>query len=139
MRILAVDPGRKRIGIALSDPTSTIASPLMVLNHVSRVVDAAMIAALAKEHGVGKIIVGQSLDVEGQPNVEGRSAARLAASIRTQTDLPVLLWDESYSTQQAQQAQLVLGSPKKKRQGHLDDLAAAVILQSYLDAQIKDE
>lgn len=139
MRILAVDPGQKRIGIALSDPTSTIANPLIVFDHVSRVVDAAEIVGLAKEHGAGKIIVGQSLDEEGQPTMEGRSAARLAGAIRTQSDLPVLLWDESYSTQQARQTRLVLGYPRQKRQGHLDDLAAAVILQSYLDAQIKDE
>ena len=139
MRILAVDPGRKRIGIAFSDPTSTIASPLILIDHVSRVVDAATIAEIAKEHEAGKIIVGQSLDVEGQPTLEGRSAARLAASIRSQIDIPVILWDESYSTQQARQARLALGSPKRKRQGHLDELAAAVILQSYLDAHIEDK
>ena len=139
MRILAVDPGQKRIGIALSDPTSTIASPLLVIEHISRVVDAAQIAELAKEHGAERIIVGQSLDDEGQPTLEGRSAARLAAAIRSQIDLPVFLWDESFSTQQARQARLALDSPSRKRQGHLDDLAAAVILQSYLDAQIKDE
>lgn len=138
MRIIAVDPGSKRLGIALSDPTSTIASPLTVINHVSRLVDAATIAELAQEHGAGKIIVGQSFDEHGQPTLEGRSAARLAASIGSQTDIPVLLWDESYSTHRARQARLTLGSPKRKRQGHLDDLAAAVILQSFLDAQIKD-
>jgi putative Holliday junction resolvase len=50
-----------------------------------------------------------------------------------------LLWDESYSTHQARQARLSLGSPKRKRQGHLDDLAATVILQSFLDAHFKEE
>ena len=139
MRILAIDPGSKRIGIALSDPTGTIASPLKVVNHVSRSIDAATIAALAQEHGAEKIIVGQSLDDEGKTPVQGRSAARLSAAIRSQTDLPVLLWDESYSTQQARKSQLTLGYPKRKRQGHLDDLAAAAILQSFLDTQIKDE
>jgi putative Holliday junction resolvase len=62
MRILAVDPGSKRIGIALSDPTGTIASPLKVVNHISRPIDAATIAALAQEYEAEKIIVGQSLD-----------------------------------------------------------------------------
>jgi putative Holliday junction resolvase len=139
MRILAVDPGSKRIGIALSDPTGTIASPLKVVNHISRPIDAATIAALAQEYEAEKIIVGQSLDEEGKPTVQGRSAARLSAAIRSQTDLPVLLWDESHSTQQARQSQLTLGTPKRKRQGHVDDLAAAAILQSFLDTQIKDE
>jgi putative Holliday junction resolvase len=139
MRILAVDPGSKRIGIALSDPTGTIASPLKVVNHISRPIDAATIASLAQEYDAEKIIVGQSLDEEGKPTVQGRSAARLSAAIRSQTDLPVLLWDESHSTQQARQSQLTLGTPKRKRQGHVDDLAAAAILQSFLDTQIKDE
>ena len=139
MRILAVDPGSKRIGIALSDPTGTIASPLKVVNHISRPIDAATIAALAQEYEAEKIIVGQSLDEEGKPTVQGRSAARLSAAIRSQTDLPVSLWDESHSTQQARQSQLTLGTPKRKRQGHVDDLAAAAILQSFLDTQIKDE
>lgn len=139
MRILAVDPGSKRIGVALSDPTGTIASPLKVVNHISRPIDAATIASLAQEYDAEKIIVGQSLDEEGKPTVQGRSAARLSAAIRSQTDLPVLLWDESHSTQQARQSQLTLGTPKRKRQGHVDDLAAAAILQSFLDTQIKDE
>lgn len=139
MRILAVDPGSKRIGIALSDPTGTIASPLKVVNHISRPIDAATIAALAQEYEAEKIIVGQSLDEEDKPTVQGRSAARLSAAIRSQTDLPVLLWDESHSTQQARQSQLTLGTPKRKRQGHVDDLAAAAILQSFLDTQIEDE
>jgi len=135
MRILAVDPGSKNLGIAISDPSGTIASPLTVLKHISRAVNAAAIAGIAKEQGAMKIVVGQSLDEEGQPTFEGRRAARLAAEIRTQTDIAVVLWDESFSTAAARQAQIALGSPLHKRQGHLDDLAATVILQSFLDAQ----
>jgi putative Holliday junction resolvase len=134
MRILAVDPGEKRIGIAISDPTGTIANPLTVLKHISRPIDAASIAQLAQEHDAGRIVVGQSLDVDGEPTVSGRRAARLAAAIRGQTDLPVELWDESGSTQEARAARIALGSPRHKRGWHLDELAATVILQSYLDA-----
>jgi len=133
MRILAVDPGAKRIGIAISDPSGTIANPLTVLKHVSRPVDAAAIAQLAAEMQVGLIVVGQAIDEEGMPTVQGRSAARLAAAIRQQTDIPVVLWDESDSTIAARQARLALNVPRRKRSGHLDELAAAYILQSYLD------
>lgn len=133
MRILAVDPGAKRIGIAISDPSGTIANPLTVLKHVSRPVDAAAIAQLAAEMAVGLIVVGQAIDEEGMPTVQGRSAARLAAAIRQQTDIPVVLWDESDSTIAARQARLALNAPRRKRSGHLDDLAAAYILQTYLD------
>lgn len=138
MRILAVDPGARRIGVAISDPTGTVANPLTVVEHVSRPVDAATIAQLAGEHGVGLIVVGQSLDDDGQPTFEGRRAARLAAAIRNQSGLPVELWDESFSTRDARAASLALDTRRHRRMrrkhSHLDELAAIVILQSYLDA-----
>ena len=136
MRILCIDPGDKNIGVALSDPSATIANPLTVIQHVSRQIDAATIAGLARENGVEKIIVGQSLDVDGKPSFQGRKAARLATAIRTQTQIPVELWDEGYSTQTARSAQIVMGTHRAKRSGHLDELAATVILQSYLDRDL---
>lgn len=135
MRVLAIDPGEKRIGIAISDPTGTIASPVMVIKHNSRQVDAAAIVKLALENEVGTIIVGQSLDEEGLPTHEGRRSGRLAEAIQSQTSLPVILWDESGSTQEARAARIAMGVSRRKRRGHQDDLAAAIILQSYLDTQ----
>jgi putative Holliday junction resolvase len=135
MRILAVDPGEKRIGIALSDPTATIANPLTVIQHVSRALDAATVAQLAQDNQVGLIVVGEALDENSEPTPQSRRARRLAAAIRSQTDQPVVLWDESGSTQAARAARLAMGVTRRKRSGHLDDLAATVILQSYLDAQ----
>ena len=135
MRILGIDPGDKNIGVALSDTTGTIANPLTVVQHVSRPINAATIAGLARENEAVKIIVGQSLDLEGKPNFQGRKAARLAAAIRTQTEIPVELWDEAYSTQDAKAARIQMGSTRAKRRGHLDELAATVILQSYLDGR----
>jgi putative Holliday junction resolvase len=136
MRVLAVDPGEKRIGIALSDPTGMIANPLTVLKHVSRALDAATIAQLAQEHEAGRIIVGQALDDENQPTVQSRGAYRLAAAIRSQTAIPVELWDETGSTQAAQAAGIALGVSRRRRRGHLDDIAATYILQTYLDAHL---
>ena len=134
MRILAVDHGEKRIGLALSDPTGTIASPLTVIAHVARVVDAAQVAALAAEREAGLIVVGQSFDEDGLPNAAGRAAARFAETLRAQTSLPVEMWDESFSTFDARASRIELGVSRKKRTGHQDALAAAVILQSYLEA-----
>ena len=137
MRVLAIDPGEKRIGVAFSDPTGTIANPLTVLPHISRLVDAASIAELARQHQAGLIVVGQALDEDNQPTLQSRRAAHLAAAIRTQAALPVELWDESDSTQAARAAHIALGASRRKRSGkraHLDDLAATYILQSYLDA-----
>lgn len=135
MRTLAIDPGEKRIGIAISDPTGTIANPLTVLKHVSRAIDAAAIAQLAEEHGAGLIVIGQNLDSDGEPTLQSRMAGHLAEAIRMQTVLPVEMWDESGSTKTAQAARIAMGVRKRKRRGHMDDLAAAVILQSYLDAK----
>jgi putative holliday junction resolvase len=133
-RIIAVDPGDKRIGLALSDPMGIIASPLMVMQHVSRQIDAATIAQYAQENLAIKIIVGQALDENGLPGPQARKAGRLAEAVRLQTSIPVELWDESGSTQIARSARIAMGVSRKKRQGHMDELAAAVILQSYLDA-----
>jgi putative Holliday junction resolvase len=133
MRIIAVDPGEKKIGLAISDPTGTIANPLQVLSHVSRAIDAALIAQIAAECNAQKIIVGQALGIDNQPTHQSRRSARLAAAIRAQTSLPVELWDETGSTQAAYQARYAIGARQSKRVGHLDDLAATYILQTYLD------
>jgi putative holliday junction resolvase len=134
MRILAVDHGAKRIGLALSDSTATIASPLKVVEHVSRRIDAAQVAELASQNDVVLIVVGQSYDEEGKPNPAGRSAGRFAEELKNQTNIPVELWDESHSTQIARAARIELGVSRKKRAGHQDEFAAVVILQSYLEA-----
>jgi len=133
MRILAIDPGEKNIGLAISDPTGTIANPLTVLKHVSRVKDASAIVQIAIQHDVGLIVVGQSVDVEGSPTVQSRRAARLYGVIKSQTTIPVILWDESGSTQAARAARLAMGAIRRKRGGHLDDLAATYTLQDYLN------
>jgi putative holliday junction resolvase len=134
MRILAVDPGEKRLGLAISDPTATIANPLMVLKHVARPVDAAEIARVAQEQGAVKIVIGQALDDEGNPTPQSRRADKLAKALAQQTEIPIQMWDESGSTQLARAARIAMGASRRKRRGHLDDLAAAVILQSYLDS-----
>jgi len=133
MRILAVDHGEKRIGLAISDSTGTIANPLKVIEHVSRVIDAAQVADISAQNQVKLIIIGQSFDEEGKPNLAGRRAARFAEALKTQTQIPIMMWDESFSTQSARAARIEMGASRKKRAGHLDELAATIILQSYLD------
>lgn len=137
-RILAVDPGIKRIGLAISDPTQTIANPLAVIQHVARAVDAAQIAQIAAEQQAVKIIIGCPLDPDGLAGPAARSAIRLVEAVRSQTETPVDLWDESGSTQAARQARIAMGVSRRQRSGHLDEIAATVILQSYLDAQLEE-
>ena len=137
MRILAVDHGEKRIGLALSDPTATIASPFKVIEHISRTLDAAQVANLAAENEVGLLVIGQSFDEEGKPNLAGRRAAKFADALKAQTEIPVVLWDESFSTQDARATRIEMGVSRKKRAGHLDELAAVMILKSYIESQIQ--
>ena len=134
MRILAVDHGEKHIGLALSDPTATIASPFKVITHVSRLMDAAQVANLAAENDAALIVIGQSFDEEGLPNLAGRRAAKFAEALKEQTQIPVILWDESFSTHEARATRIEMGVSRKKRAGHMDELAAVMILKSYLDA-----
>jgi len=135
MRILAIDHGEKRIGLALSDPTQTIASPLKVIKHVSRMIDAAQVAEIANQNDVELIIIGQSLDEDGKPNMAGRRAGRFADELKNQTNIPIEMVDESFSTQIARAARIELGVSRKKRAGHQDEYAAVVILQNYLETK----
>ena len=135
MKILAVDHGEKRIGVAISDTTATIATPLKVVEHISRAIDAAQVADLAAQNNVALIVIGQSFDDEGNPNPAGRRAGRFAEELKNQTDVPVELWDESFSTRDARSARIELGVSRKKRAGHQDAFAAVLILQSYLESK----
>lgn len=132
MKILAIDPGDKRIGLAISDPTGTLARPLTVLKHVSREKDAEKIAEIAQQEAVKLIVVGWALDSIGEVGPQARKSERLADVIRQKSTLTVKMWDESITTQRARDSRIQLGVSRKKRKGHLDDLAASILLQDYL-------
>jgi len=133
-RIMAVDPGDERIGIAISDLTRTIANPLTIINHIQRMKDAQNILLLAVENQVGLIVIGQALFSNGEPNPSGRKAARLAETIKEISDIPVVLWDEHESTKLARIAGKEMRLKKKRQKTHLDDIAATIILQTFLDS-----
>ncbi|MEX2143038.1 MAG: Holliday junction resolvase RuvX [Anaerolineales bacterium] len=133
MRILAVDPGEVRIGLALSDATGTLARPLEILKHETRDKDVMRIAAVAAEQAAEFIVVGYALNEHGRPTRSGRKAEQLARSLRGATGLEVELVEESFSTSEVHQARIELGITKKKRGTPADAEAAARILQGYLD------
>lgn len=133
MKILAVDYGQKNIGLASGDSTLRLSHPLTVLPHISRPADCAAVLAQAAAQGAEKIIVGASYDEAGQPNLAGRQAIHFAETLRTQTALPVELWDETLTTQDARAARLASGARRKDRAGHLDAVAAALLLLDYLE------
>jgi len=131
-KLLAVDYGRRFIGLATSDALGMIASPLGVIERRSRQEDFARIAAAVAETGAREIICGVPLpppDHEGpsQADTVRRWAGRLAAAV----SVPVRLWDETLTSEEA--AHLLMESDGRRRK-RIDDAAAAVMLQSYLDA-----
>lgn len=127
-RILAVDPGDKRHGLAISDSSRLIARPLSVLEHTSRSADVREIILTAEKHEASTILVGIPYDSDGNPGPQARKALRLVEALCETTSIPILTWDESGSTQAALQI--------RKADQLLDARAAAVILQEYLNAQI---
>ena len=135
MKILAVDPGDARIGLAISDESDLLARPLTTLKHISRAENAARIAKLAEEQQCGLIIVGTPLDSEGLVGPSARSSLKLVEALKSVTSILVEAWDESGSSRQADQLALALGASRKKRSAPKDHLAAAIILQDFLDAR----
>ena len=132
-RILAIDWGAKRIGIAISDETQTLARPLKVIASRSRIENAVRIQEIANAQKIDDLIIGVTYDQNGELSPTGRRAARLAEVLQTNTSLIVELVDESHSTKMAKNYKVVAGESRNKRKGHLDAEAAAVFLQDYLD------
>jgi len=134
MKVLAVDPGDKRLGLAISDPTGTISRPLCVIEHEARAMDAQKIVKIAEQESVRLIVIGWALDSEGEVGYRARKSKRLADAVQDLTDVPVRMWDESGTTQAAIQSRIDMGVGRKNRQGHLDDVAASILLQDFLIA-----
>jgi putative Holliday junction resolvase len=132
--VLAVDWGSRRLGLAVSDPTRTLARPLCVIEHTSRLKDAARILMIAEENKVGSIIIGVNYDDQFEPTFSGRSAMRLLKEIQSKTSIAIIPWNEAGSTRAAVASRLKLGIARKKRKGHHDSIAAAFILQDFLDS-----
>ena len=128
-RILAVDYGRRRIGLAISDEMRLTAQPLGTLVRTNRRDDLRRLRELARKHGVARILVGHPVHLDGTQSEMAEEAARFAARIEKELGLPVELADERLSSWEAEQ---VLAAAGKKRRRSLDDVAAAVILRDYL-------
>ena len=139
MRVMALDVGHKRIGVALSDPGQVLASSLQVIERKGQQRDLATVVQLVREHEVGKIIVGFPLSLDGTVGQQARVVERYAALLEKKLgdlslDVPVVLWDERLSTVAADRLMAEAGRKGRERRERIDAVAAAVILQDYLDA-----
>jgi putative Holliday junction resolvase len=133
--MLGVDPGARRIGLAVSDDDGEIASPHATVDVQSRERAARDVAEAAAKLEVTKIVVGLPLRLDGSESDSSRRARALAEQLRSLTRLDVVLWDERLSSRAAERALREAGVRGSKRKQHVDRVAAALILQSYLDAQ----
>jgi len=133
VRTLAVDPGTKRVGIALSDPTGTIAQALTTIAAVPVESLAARLADIASEQGAGRVVVGLPRRMDGSYGPEAKAARELADGIRKASGLPVELVDERLTTVAAERSLLEGGVRRAKRRESIDRVAATMLLQSHLD------
>ena len=136
MRILAIDPGEKRIGVAISDPEGYLARPLTIIIHISRYKDAEIIINIARENECDLILVGQALDLSGLAGYRARSSQRLADAIISLTEMDVILWDESNTTAKVMEIDLLTKRSRKKRANYKDARAAAILLNDFLVSDI---
>jgi len=132
MRTLGVDLGSVRVGVALSDPTGTLASPLAVLPRSARLLD--QLAALAAEHEVDAVVVGLPRSLDGQERKAAKAARAEAGVLATRLSVPVHLQDERLSTVAAHAGLTAAGRTARQRRGSVDASAAAVLLQSWLES-----
>jgi len=136
MKVLALDVGERRIGVALSDPSGVVARGLTVIRRTDLPADLAAVRRLVEEAGAGRILVGLPLNMDG---TEGEMARRVRGfAIRLESALEggggeVLLWDERLSTEEAEEELRRRGLGWKERKEVVDQVAAAAILQEYLD------
>jgi len=132
MRLMGLDLGERRIGVAVSDPSRVLARGIEVIERRSVEKDLEAIARLAEEYEVEAVVVGYPRRLNGTAGEEAKKAEAFAAQIEAHLRLPVILWDERLSTVRAIRA-LAEGGKRKRRLG-IDAVAAVVILQDYLDS-----
>jgi putative holliday junction resolvase len=132
-RVLAVDPGSRRIGLALSDEARILASPLGTLEAEPAATLAERLAAVAKEVGAVELVVGLPRNLDGGSGDAAASARSLVDRLKRSTRLPVSLQDERLSSVAAERHLVGQGVRREKRKGLVDQLAATLILESFLE------
>jgi putative Holliday junction resolvase len=137
MRALALDVGSKTIGLALTDEAMIAAHPLSVLRRVGNSGDANAILTVVREHGVTDVVVGMPFELSGKIGHRARRVQSFVAALRSALPADVQLHeqDERFTTAEAERVLIAADLSRSKRRGVIDQQAAALILQAWLDAQ----
>ena len=133
MRILAIDPGTVRLGLALSDPSGTIALPLSVLIRRSEAEDLEALTELVERQEVGLIVIGLPRLMNGRLDAAAEQAQAFGAQVARATGRPVAYWDERLTSVAAERYLIEQGKRRGKRRQEIDRMAATLLLQGYLD------
>jgi putative pre-16S rRNA nuclease len=133
LRILAIDPGTVRLGLALSDPSGTIAQPLSVLKRRSPSEDYQALAVIVEEHGVEQIVVGLPRLMNGTLDTAAKQAQEFGEEVARFTRRPVAYWDERLTSVAAERYLIAQGKRRAQRRADIDRMAATLLLQGYLD------
>ncbi|NGZ10901.1 MAG: Holliday junction resolvase RuvX [Nitrospira sp. LK70] len=134
-RILALDYGTKRIGIALSDELGWTAQPLETFERKTLDRDVAHVAALVETHAVERVVLGLPLQLDGREGPAVHAMGEFVAKLEAGLSVPVIRWDERMTTKAAETLLIAADVSRKKRKGIVDRIAAAILLRSYLEAQ----
>jgi putative Holliday junction resolvase len=130
---LCLDLGEKRIGMASGNLEARLATPIGVFEHKSRKSDIEIILQTISKYTITDVVIGISYQEDGTPNSMGRHSLSFGSDLEKATSIQVTYWDEALSTRTAKELRLETGAGMKKRQGHQDAVAAAVILQSFFE------
>jgi len=134
-RVLALDFGSRRIGVAVSDPLGITAQQLSAIRREGDRKDLEAIAVVAREYGVETVVIGLPLLPGGTEGTQAAKARAFALKVHERLGLPVVPWDERFTTAQAERHLIEVGMRREKRKEVRDSLAAALLLQSALDAR----
>ena len=134
MRLLGIDPGQKRIGLAIAEPETRIALPHRTLERQSLNAAVATICEIIREKGVDAVVIGHPLRLDGTRVIAARRAEEFAKKIRGESGVEAHLWDERYSSEAASRGLREAGVRGPRSREVIDQAAATLILQSYLDA-----
>lgn len=133
MRVLGLDLGSKRIGVAVSDEEASIAFPSGALQSRGPKKDLEAVLELIEERGIGRVVVGLPRHLDGREGPEARAARAFADALHEASGLPVETLDERWTTIEAERVLQAQGRPRKKQRGVVDSVAASIILGTYLD------
>ena len=139
MRILGLDYGDQRIGVAICDELGVAARGIATLVRKNRDADLAAIAGFVERFGVEKIVIGYPLRLDGSEGIQCDKVNRFARRLEARLSMPIIRRDETFSTKEAEELLRETGVRKEKRRAIVDRLAACIILQGYLDALPHEE